>query len=88
MSKHRFFYAEECNKTWPKLFVLTDDGVLYCEYLEHFEPTIYRKQVNYSIFDASTFKWSGYQSIVEVDKNTALNTNLTKQKNWILNYIC
>ncbi|GHF02950.1 hypothetical protein [Thalassotalea profundi] len=87
MSKYRFFYAKESHKTWPKLFVLSNDGVLYCEYLDHYNPTVFKEQVEYSTFDADKFKWNGYQTIVEIDRNTAVETKLTKQPNWVLNYI-
>jgi hypothetical protein len=87
MRNVRFFYAEKSHNTWPKLFVLTEDGILYCEYLDHYNHTMFKEQVNYSSFDASIFKWNGYQSMVEIDQNTAVSTNLTKQQNWVLNYI-
>jgi len=87
MRNFRFFYADKSHNTWPKLFVLAEDGTLYCEYLDHYNRTLFKKQVDYSSFDATTFKWNDYQSIIEIDKNTAISTNLTKQENWILNYI-
>ena len=86
--KHiRFFYAEQSYRTWPKLFVLTEDGNFYCEYLNYHNPTIFKEQFDYSSFEATTFKWNGYQSIVEIDQNTAIRKNLKNQANWILKYI-
>ena len=83
----RYFFAEKSHNTWPKLFVLTEDGVLYCEYLDRYKLTIFKEKVDFSYFEPSEFKWSGYQSIVEIKESTAINVQLTKQSNWILRYI-
>jgi len=87
MKKIKFYYAEKTHETWAKLFVLTDDGILYCEYLDHLKPATFSEKVDFSTFDASKFKWSNYQSIVEIDQDLAVKTALTRQKNWVLNYI-
>jgi hypothetical protein len=34
MKKARYFYGEETHNTWPKLFVLTDDGVFFLLFFE------------------------------------------------------
>lgn len=87
MKKIRFFYAEKIHNTWPKLFVLTEDDTLYSEYLDNYNRTVFKEHINYSSFDVLTFRWNGYQPLVEIDLNTAVSTNLTNQPNWILNYI-
>lgn len=86
--KARYFYAEPAYNTWKKLFVLTEDDILYCEYLDHNAPAkIIRKNTCFSNFKASDYSWGGYQSLVEVDYNTLSNTVLTNQSNWISEYI-
>ena len=44
--KTRFFYTPQSFKTWPNLYVLTEDGFLYFEYLDHMTLAIIRKQVD------------------------------------------
>ena len=87
MNNIKYYYAERIHETWPKLFILTDDGTLYCEYLDNLNPTIFTKQVDYLAFDASDFKWGGYQAIIEIDQISALNTSLTRQSNWVSQYL-
>ncbi|MFS1982612.1 DUF1643 domain-containing protein [Vibrio breoganii] len=86
-NKCRFFYAKASFNTWPKLFVLSKDGLLYSKYLYYGESLIFREQHNYLTFDASSFKWRGYQSIVEIDLQTALDTQLVNQNNWVSDYL-
>ena len=83
----RFFYAKACYNTWPKLFVLTEDGKLYSEYLFYNALTVYEKNVNFNLFKADGFKWDGYQSIEEIDEETARSKMLTRQTNWISKYL-
>ncbi|MCL1143219.1 DUF1643 domain-containing protein [Shewanella gaetbuli] len=83
----RFFYAKKTYNTWPKLFVLSDDGVLYSEYLNHNKLTIYKESVSCSGFDDNQFKWEGYQPIVEINRGEALCTRLTNQVNWVEQYM-
>ena len=59
----RFFYAEHTYNTWSKIFVLTDDGVLYSEYLDFMNPSTIRKLVNFNSFNASDYSYDGYQTI-------------------------
>ncbi|WP_270817959.1 hypothetical protein [Aeromonas sp. Y318-3] len=88
MSKPRFFYAAEVYRTWPKLFVLTSNGVFYCEYLENMQNKTIRKEgFNYYNFSPFTYKCHGYQPIVEIDEDTALKTRLVRQENWISRYL-
>lgn len=87
MTNFRFFYAEEAYNTWPKLFVLSEDGTLYSEYLDYNKPTTFKRKVNFSSFQPSLFKWNSYQSIVEIDRETATSKRLIKQENWVSRYL-
>jgi len=87
MSKPRFFYAAAVYRTWPKLFVLTSDGVFYCEYLDHWNKKVIREKFNYYNFTPFGYKCHGYQPIVEIDEATALKTILNNQQNWISRYL-
>jgi len=85
--KTRFFYGAETYDTWPKLFVLSEDGNFYCEYLDFMEPANVHLTYNFGTFKAEDYKWSGYQSIVEIDESTAKTKPLEKQMNWVVNYL-
>ena len=79
--KARFFYAPAAYRTWPKLYVLTEDGTLYCEYLEFMRPATDIKHVDYNSFKADDYKFDGYQPIKEVTYEEAVATTLTRQIN-------
>ena len=56
--KFRVFYAPQVFRTWEKLFVLTSDGKLYCQYLDRFvTSTIEKSGFDYSQFVASDYSW-------------------------------
>ncbi len=56
--KFRIFYAPQAQGAWEKLFVLTSDGKLYCEYLMRFVPdTIKKENIDYVNFKPSDFSW-------------------------------
>ncbi len=86
MNKFRFFYAPEYNRTWPKLFVLADDGTFYCEYLYHNNRTKFIEQQNFATFDAKAYRWKGYQALQEITFFEAIQKRLIKQDNWIHTY--
>jgi hypothetical protein len=85
--KTRFFYAAQSFNTWPKLFVLTEDGRFYCEYLDYMKPARVDLKFDFDNFKAEDYKWGGYQTIVEVDEAKAKSTMLTRQPNWISGYL-
>jgi hypothetical protein len=85
--RKRFFYGAETHNTWPKLFVLTDDGKFYCEYLDYMKPATIQENFDFDTFKAEQYTWSGYQTIVEIDEATAKNKTLKRQSNWIAQYI-
>jgi hypothetical protein len=85
--KTRFFYAPQAFNTWPKLFVLTEDGILYCEYLNFMSPATIRKKVDFENFKASDYSYQGYQKMEEIDEVTAKNKVLKSQTNWIARYL-
>lgn len=51
------------------------------------KPTKVRLTLDFGTFKAEDYKWSGYQSIVEIDEMTAKNKSLTRQSNWISSYL-
>lgn len=56
--KFRIFYAPQCYKTWEKIFVLTSDGNLYCEFLDNFElKKIEESNIVYEKFRCSDYAW-------------------------------
>lgn len=56
--KFRIFYAPQVFKTWEKVYVLTNDGKLYCEYLDHFNPSeIIQNNLDYTNFAPKSFSW-------------------------------
>lgn len=85
--KARFFYGAACYSTWPKLFVLTEDGRFYCEYLNFMKPARVDLRYDFNSFKSEDYKWGGYQTIEEVDQATAKSKTLTSQMNWISGYL-
>ncbi len=85
--KTRFFYAPQSFNTWPKLFVLSEDGVLYCEYLDHMAHATIHKKVDFDTFKASDYSYEGYQKMEEIDEATAKSKTLKMQSNWIARYL-
>lgn len=83
----RFFYGEECYNTWPKLFVLTEDGKFHCEYLDYMKPARVNENFDFRTFKAEDYSWDGYQTIVEITEEEAKSTSLTRQGNWISRYL-
>lgn len=83
----RFFYGAATHNTWPKLFVLTEDGKFYSEYLDYMKPARVNENFDFETFNAQDYKWDGYQSIVEIDQSTAKTKTLTRQSNWISRYL-
>jgi hypothetical protein len=56
--KYRIFYAPQVFGTWEKLFVLTSDGHLYCEYLFRFTLNkIELSGFNYDNFAPTNYSW-------------------------------
>lgn len=56
--KFRIFYAPQVFRTWEKVFVLTSDGKLYCQYLMRFAVSRIREEnINYENFAPKDFSW-------------------------------
>jgi hypothetical protein len=85
--KARFFYAPQIFSTWPKLFILTEDGKLYTEYLYRFNLIKLEQQVDFVNFNSDAFKFEGYQPLQEITQDEALQVQLVKQNNWIQSYL-
>lgn len=89
----RFFVAPAVTNnglnTWKKLFVLTKDNKLYCEYLEYNNPAAVNKEFDFVSFKSSDYSWGAgkFQHLKEIDYETAKNEILTNQKNWIDTYL-
>lgn len=93
-SQARFFIADPIYKTWSKIAVLTEDGVLYSEYLTYMKPTIFKKeQISFQKFQAEDFCFgelehrSAYQPLREVSFSEAANYQLQSQDNWVKRYL-
>lgn len=81
--KFRIFYAPESYKTWEKLFVLTSDGKLFCEYLYEFNlRTIEETNIKYEEFIPQDYSWG---KGVRGDNGVALTNYQTCEKeiSWI-----
>ncbi len=85
--KARFFYAPAVYSTWSKLFVLTDDGKFYCEYLDYMRKTKVERQFDFETFKASDYVWGGYQTMTEITQEEAVKKRLNSQANWITRYL-
>ena len=88
----RFFYGQHIShqngkSTWAKLFVLTEDGTLYCEYLDYMNPSKIVKPFNYADFKPSDYSYGEYQHLEEINYEKAMASNLTQQPNWINTYL-
>jgi hypothetical protein len=83
----RFFYADACYNTWPKLYVLTEDGKLFSRYLFFMEPATDTQHVDFHSFKASDYSWGGYQSLKEISYSKAIETKLRCQPNWVAAYM-
>jgi hypothetical protein len=56
--RFRIFYAPQVFSTWEKIFVLTEDGILYCQFLMNFEISfICKRNIDYLKFRAIDFSW-------------------------------
>lgn len=90
--KARFFYAPHINHkngraTWSKLFVLTEDGRFYCEYLDYMLPAKVELILDFNSFKASDYRWGGYQYLLEITKGEAISKRLIRQINWVDSYL-
>lgn len=85
--KARFFIADACYSTWTKVFVLTEDGTLYSQYLNYMQLQIINKKVDFKTFKAIDYSFGNYQHLREVDEATAIAQPLTRQKNWVKEYL-
>lgn len=83
----RFFFAPQIHNTWPKLYVLTQDGVLFSEYLENMSISYDYQYVDFEEFKSIDYKFKGYQSLQEIDYSDAISKTLVNQANWVNKYI-
>jgi len=90
----RFFIADEIYKTWSKIAILTSDGSLYNEYLHFMNPRTFKCEgINFIQFQVSEFSFGsdehghGYQSLREVTQEQAQEFKLTRQHNWVADYL-
>ena len=80
--RFRIFYAPQVFKTWEKLFVLTEDGKLYCQYLMSFNKSFIKKDnIDYNNFRATDYSWG--QGVVG-DKGAAFSNyqECKKELSW------
>jgi hypothetical protein len=92
--KARYFIADPVYRTWAKIAVLTDDGVLYSEYLTFMKPTKFNKVgFDFKEFEAKDFSFgekehgNAYQGLREVSFEEAITYTLKSQNNWVKSYV-
>ena len=92
--KARYFIADAIHKTWPKIAVLTPNGVLYSEYLHFMKPRTFKREgISFICFKPSDFRFGadehghGYQPLREVTREQAQAFKLTSQSNWVARYL-
>lgn len=83
----KFFYAPYIYRTWPKIYVLSEDGILYSKYLFKYNYSEDTKQFNFVDFKESDYSYGGYQKMHEISFDVALKTNLISQSNWVKEYV-
>lgn len=84
--KIRFFYAPEVGKIWPKIFILTEKGKFYSEYLFYSRKSVISLKFNFQTFKPEDyiFKYGKTnQHLIEISKEEALKVYLKEQKNWL-----
>ncbi len=67
--------------------MLTKDGTLYCEYLDQRKPARVERTFDDAGFKASDYSYGGYQTLEEISYDTAKESYLKQQQNWIDNYL-
>lgn len=80
--KFRIFYAPQVFRTWEKVFVLTSDGKLYCQYLFKFsKQEIIKNDINYNNFAPKDYSWG---KGVEGDRGIAVTNfqECEKELSW------
>lgn len=87
MDKNRYFYAAPYLAYQAKLFVLSADNHLYCEYNHENEPATYSVFVDQETFVVHDFKWADEQTLIEVDYATAIATAQQYQQHWLESYL-
>lgn len=85
--KIRFFYAPPFEHYWPKLYVLTEDNFLYCEYLTFLKPASWKREVNFEKFKSSDYDYATKQICHEISEEEAKRVHLFSQDNWIESYL-
>lgn len=83
----RFFYAPYIHRTWPKIYVLSEDGILYSKYLFKYNISIDTKHFNFENFKESDYSYNGYQKMHQISFDDAVKTNLINQSNWVKEYV-
>ena len=86
-SNFRFFIAKPIYKTWAKVYVLSSDGELYSQYLDYMNLTFDKQKVNFSLFKQEDYSFEGYQTLREINLCEAEKIQLTRQNNWVLEYV-
>ena len=86
--KARFFYGAPIFSNSPKLFVLTEDGILYSQVSEYNTTKIEQTEhLSFSNFSIRDFESEDYPTFLEIDFKKACDIPLTNQVNWINRYI-
>tara|TARA_Y100000589_G_C27175001_1_gene638330 strand:- start:1090 stop:1761 length:672 start_codon:yes stop_codon:yes gene_type:complete len=85
--KARLFKADAIYKTWPKIYILTEDGLLYSEYLDYLKPSVDKQNFSFDSFSENDYSFGDYQKLSEIDEKTARKFRLVQQDNWVDSYL-
>ncbi|MGB1003581.1 MAG: hypothetical protein ACPGVC_05090 [Salibacteraceae bacterium] len=84
----RYFYAPAIFSSDPKLYVLTDDNVLYSETRNLSVIQVERTEVkNFKDFDPSNHQTEDHPILIEISSVEAKDITLNTQANWVKRYL-
>ena len=85
--KARFFKADAIYRTWPKIYILTEDGILYSEYLDYLKTVVYKQKKKFDSFSEDDYSFREYQKLSEINEKTARKFRFIQQDNWVDSYL-
>lgn len=83
----RFFYLAPNENNSAQIFVLTENNILYSEYLRFGIPAEHTQETEYDKFDPRDFAWQNDQILVEIAEAHVHHVVLAGQENWVESYL-
>ncbi len=84
----RFFYSPAIFSNYPKLFVLTDDAILYSESRDYSVVEVERYVVtSFQNFDPKEYETEEHPVLLEVSKTEATEISDDLRPNWLNRYL-